>query len=268
MVTKIVKSLFNLFNISISRITNETEVPIEVLIPFIASLQPQIVTKLTRVGSSNDGGYVVPENLGNTTKLFSPGCDGIVEFERDLYKKYKIPSIVLDEIIKKPEPLDSFIDFQENWLDATTREGTISLTDWVKRNATPSEDLILQMDIEGSEYEVIRNTSPEILGQFHTIVIEFHYFEMIKNSYLFETKVKPTFDALFRNHVPVFLNPNNCCGEVKFEKYQFPRVFEITLIRKSELLNVSELDFKEVPTYVNIPENNSISIKWEDFAGE
>jgi len=260
--------LFERVGLNVNRIRHETEVPAEELNRFLLTLKPQAITKLIRLGSKNDGGYVVPENLGGVSKLFSPGCDGIVEFERDLFHKYQIPSIVLDDISKKPQSLDSFIQFQENWLDAATRRGTTLLNDWVNQNSTPTEDLMLQMDIEGSEYEVIRNTSPEILDKFHTIVIEFHYFEMIKSSYLFETKIKPVFETLLRNHIPVFLNPNNCCGEVKYDEYRFPRVFEITLLRKSEVGSIPESPLDEMTNYVNLPEIAPISIKWEAFLGK
>ena len=267
MIKKSIKLLFEKIGLNVTKMSYETEVPAEELNRFLLDLKPQGVSELIRLGSKNDGGYVVPKNLGKVSKLFSPGCDGIVEFERDLFQIYQIPSIVLDDISKKPQPLDSFIHFQENWLDATTKKGTISLTDWVNQNSTPAEDLMLQMDIEGSEYEVIRNTSPEILDKFHTIVIEFHYFEMIKNAYLFETKIKPVFEALLRNHIPVFLNPNNCCGEVKYQEYRFPRVFEITLLRKSEAVPASENWLDEMSNYANIAGIAPISIKWEDFLG-
>jgi FkbM family methyltransferase len=264
-VKTVIKALLKLFKLKISREIHETEVPIETLRHFLRLLEPQNVIEMTRIGSNNDGGYVIPKNLGDSSKLFSPGCDGIVEFERDLYKKYQIPSIVLDNISKKPNDLDAFIEFEDNWLDASTSNKTISLRDWVTSKSKSNETLILQMDIEGSEYEVLRNTPEEILNRFHTIVIEFHYFEMIKNSYLFENKVKPVFELLLKSHVPVFLNPNNCCGEIRFGKYKFPRVFELTLIRRSELLVNQDQSHPIIDSYVNVAGVPPIDIDWESL---
>lgn len=262
---RFIQVALRVFNLKITRDVFETEVPAETLCAFLQRLRPQNVTKMIRVGSKNDGGYVVPFELNGTTKLFSPGCDGLIEFERDLYARYKIPSIVMDHISKKPSQGASFIDFQDNWLDATTTETTISLGDWVVRNSDVGETLMLQMDIEGAEYEVLRNTASEILNRFHTIIIEFHYFEMIKNSFLFETKIKPVFDLLLSNHIPIYLNPNNCCGEVKFRSYRFPRVFEITLIRRSDLRKLSDSKYDEIPNSINIPLHPPIVIDWNSF---
>jgi hypothetical protein len=249
----------------IEKDNNPSEVVIPILREFVKALQPKPVTNLTRVGSHHDGGYVVPSNLGDVTKLFSPGCDGVVSFEKDLYKKYKIPSVVLDEIIKKPSNLEPFIEFQANWLDSVTSDKTISLVDWVDQNSKPSELLMLQMDIEGAEYEVLRTTPSETLAKFHTIIVEFHYFEMIKNSFLFETKIKPAFDKLLQNHIPVFLNPNNCCGEVRFGQFSFPRVFEMTLINRKYASSLQSPIENQIQIYANIPNLPPIKINWELF---
>lgn len=260
-----IKTFLRFFDLRISRDTPESEVPIDILRKFLVTLEPQQVTNLVRVGSSNDGGYVIPEDLGETCKLFSPGCDGLVDFERDLYSKFQISSIVLDDISKKPKYLEPFIEFQHNWLDATSSEKTISLKDWVSSNSESNQTLILQMDIEGSEYEVLRNTPEYIVNRFHTIVIEFHYFEMIKNSFLFNSKIKPVFDLLLNNHVPIFVNPNNCCGVVRFGNFSFPRVFEITLLRRSEIINRPMNENAIIKPYINVANLPQISINWKDF---
>lgn len=265
MINSLVKLLLGKFNLKISRTIHESEVPIDVICSFIQKLEPQKKTKLVRLGSINDGGYVVPMHLDGIAKLFSPGCDGLVDFERDLYEKYSIPSIVLDQQSKKPEPLENYIEFQENWLDATTTSKTISLPDWVRQNSKSTDILMLQMDIEGAEYEVLRNTPTEILNQFHTIIIEFHYFEMIKNSYLFDTKIKPAFSSVLKNHIPVFVNANNCCGEVQFYNLRFPRVFEITFLHKSKTSDLKDEEYVELAGYKNVESNPDITINWKSF---
>ena len=262
---KPIKALLKSFNLKISKDIHESEVSIDVLCGFLRKLEPQEVVRLVRVGSENDGGYVIPANLGQSSKLFSPGCDGMVHFERDLYRKFKIPSVVLDHISKKPSDLEAFIEFQDNWLDASTSENTISLRDWVSANSEPNQTCILQMDIEGSEYEVLRNTPEYIIQKFHTIIVEFHYFEMIKNSFLFESKIQPVFDLLLQHHIPIFVNPNNCCGVVRFGNYSFPRVFEITFLNRNEVKETPEQNVSNFEPFTNVKNLPPISIKWEEF---
>ena len=43
------------------------------------------------------------------------------------------------------------------------------------------QEILLQMDVEGSEYEIINRIKEANLNKFKILVIEFHYFEQIFN---------------------------------------------------------------------------------------
>ena len=72
-------------------------------------------TNLIRVGSKNDGGYLVPDDLKNINACFSPGVDLNVSFETDLALK-KIHLFVGSIIYKFPVEL--FFDLKKKIREA------------------------------------------------------------------------------------------------------------------------------------------------------
>ena len=125
---------------------------VKILKPF------QTEHQLIRFGEFFDGGYLFPDDLSNINTYFSPGVSNSVHFEKDLLKR-GINSYLADGSISSSPPLrrSSFI---KKYLSNKDTDTTIKLDTWVNEyNPQPDNDLILQIDIEGSEYLVINSTS-------------------------------------------------------------------------------------------------------------
>ena len=71
--------------------------------------------------------------------------------------------------------------------------------------------MILQMDIEGFEYDVLIETPRSILKKFRIILIEFHNFNQIFIQYGLKM-IKYIFDKLNTDFYIVHIHPNKCCG--------------------------------------------------------
>ncbi len=219
---------------------------------------------LVRIGNFNDGGYCLPDDFEENLICFSPGSDRQASFELALMKNYAISSFILDEATKRPLGLPGNIKFDEGWLTPHSSSVGVSLEDWIKsKNISSNKDLILQMDIEGAEYQCLMALSTEALKKFRIIVIEFHYFEKILDSYTFLNFFSPIFARLFEHFDVVNTHPNNCCGEIQIGTVTFPRVIEVTFHRKDrrrelpkDLPAPSELNAR------NIEENAEIEINW------
>jgi hypothetical protein len=219
---------------------------------------------LVRIGDFNDGGYCLPDDFENSLICFSPGSDGQASFELALRNNYAISSFILDEATKRPLNLPGNIEFDEGWLTPHSSSAGVSLEDWIKsKNISSDKDLILQMDIEGAEYQCLMALSTEALKKFRIIVIEFHYFEKILDSYTFINIFSPSFARLFEHFDVVNTHPNNCCGEIQIGKATFPRVFEVTFHRKDrrrelpkDLASPSDLNAR------NIEEIDEVKINW------
>ena len=72
--------------------------------------------------------------------------------------------------------------FQEKWLNGFNDKNSMTLSSWIyNANLVNSNNLLLQMDIEGAEYESIIATSESTLKKFRIIVIEFHNLDYLRN---------------------------------------------------------------------------------------
>ena len=96
----------------------------------------------------------------------------------------------------------------------------------------PEEELVLQMDIEGAEYEVLLAAAPDTLRRFRVVVVELHDLRSVMSRtglILFKTLMK----KLKVTHEIVHAHPNNCCRGVKEENQEWPDVLELTFLNRN-----------------------------------
>ena len=188
---------------------------------------------LIRIGSENDGGYLIPDDLFSISACFSPGVDVNASFEKELLISKNINSHLADFSVNGPPDGFAPLSFTKKYLGAFDDGIYMTLDKWVldKAALNDCEDLILQMDIEGGEYASILSASDEILKKFRIIVIEIHWIEAWGQNNFFNI-VDIFFHKLLKNFNVVHSHPNNCCGIVNLGGFNAPRVFELTLLRK------------------------------------
>lgn len=197
----------------------------------LKSLMP-VKTKypLIRIGGKNDGGYLVPDDLSGISKCFSPGVDVTASFEKDLACR-GIYSHLADASVDGPPENFKVLSFEKKYLGPFTDGDYISLDFWVKNKAGQLGDMILQMDIEGAEYQTILAASIETMRRFRIIVIEVHNAQHWFNPMAWDT-AQAFFKKLLADHNVVHIHPNNNCPFIQYDDVFFPSVFELTLLRK------------------------------------
>jgi hypothetical protein len=193
----------------------------------------QIHCELIRIGGEADGGYLVPDDLRGISACFSPGVSDVARFEEELLSRYSIPSHLADFSVESPPEYLRFKSFEKKFLGSRNSDTFITLDDWIRRQegGADSFDLILQMDIEGAEYETLLATSDNTMKRFRIMVIEFHYVEAYAQRNYFDL-VCATFNKILSSFVSVHIHPNNCCGIININGVEFPRVFEMTFLRR------------------------------------
>lgn len=188
--------------------------------------------ELIRIGGAADGGYLVPNDMAHIGSCFSPGVDQIAHFEKDMLA-YGVKSHLADYSVEKVPGGIQVASFTKKFLGAVNDDMFMTLDAWVK--AAPEyhgvEDLVLQMDIEGGEYETFLSTSDEVLRRFRWMVVEFHNVESWGQRHYFDL-VKATFKKVLKHFHVVHNHPNNACGTVNLAGVVSPRVFELTFVRK------------------------------------
>ena len=199
----------------------------------ISKLAPvKTAFELVRLGSNNDGGYLVPNDLAGISACFSPGVDVNASFEADLLRKYDINSHLADFSVDGPPSSFEPLSFTKKYIGAMNDDMHMTMDYWVRshHNCEDKKDLLLQMDIEGSEYVSLIACPEETLKQFRIVVIELHDIEAWGQPNFFRM-VETFFDKILRHFIVVHSHPNNCCGLVNLGGTIAPRVFELSLLR-------------------------------------
>jgi hypothetical protein len=188
---------------------------------------------LVRIGGQHDGGYLLPDDLDGLVASFSPGVSYNMDFDLALMKR-GLPCFLADASIDglvEPHPL---AHFDKLFLGPRTQGNFISLDDWVAMHAPPEGDLILQMDIEGAEFETLAAASEATLRRFRIILVEFHGMHR-----MFSRKHAKARGDLFERLAQIFtlvhLHPNNASTPVKAGPITIPPVFEATFLRSDRI---------------------------------
>lgn len=216
--------------------------------------------KLIRVGNNNDGGYLIPDDLEGIKTCFSPGVSNMSDFELDLTTR-NIKCFLADYSVESVPIQNDLITFEKKFLGNKNDHMFMTLTSWVNNNAKQGDnDLILQMDIEGAEYDVLIETPYEILKRFRILVIEFHDIDALLNPMGFKL-IDGVFSKLLNFFEIVHIHPNNCCKPVNYKKFAIPPVMEFTFLRKDRISDFTPT--KTFPHELDSPNslhNNNFSL--------
>lgn len=187
--------------------------------------------KLIRIGGNADGGYVLPEDFDGIEYCFSPGVGPVADFENHL-AALGIKSFLADYSVTSPPIRKPGFTFDKKYLDANDTDTSFTIKSW-RDKYLPSYagDLLLQMDIEGAEYQTIISTPVEVLNTFRIMVIEFHFLEKLFDRFVFKI-FRACFERILQSFYVAHLHPNNCCGSVSKHGLEVPRVMEFTFYNK------------------------------------
>ncbi len=201
----------------------------------IKSLRPiKTDRNLIRLGPKGDGGYLVPDDLEGITACFSPGVSSVSGFEKDCAER-GIKAFLADKSVDGPVEHHELFHFTKKFIGAISNDEFMTLDDWVVTSLPDTaSDLLLQIDIEGYEYEVFLSTSDALMRRFRIVVAEFHNLEQVWNKPYFDL-VRRAFEKVLQHHSCVHIHPNNCCGSVKKDGLEFPSVMEFTFLRNDRI---------------------------------
>lgn len=213
--------------LNVTRQTNNADVR-----DLIAKLRPvDCGNDLIRVGAHGDGGYLLPDDLEGIEYCFSPGVSKMVEFESHLAAR-NIKSFLADFSVDSAPVQRPEFTFDKKFLGAIDTDIFFTLSSWKdKYLKNYMGDLLLQMDIEGFEYEVLLSTPVDLLDRFRIMVIEFHELDKLFDPFIY-TLYKTCFEKVLERFHVAHIHPNNCCGSVKKGEIEVPRVMEFTFYNK------------------------------------
>jgi len=206
---------------------------------FIAKFREKYVScELVCIGGDGDGSYLVPNDLHNVKYCFSPGVDYSADFEKELSDRFGIKSFLADaSVTSAPIDNQNFV-FLQKFIGSANNPKYITLSDWIYESiGNDSSKKILQMDIEGGEYDVFSFEDSSTLASFSTLIIEFHNLERLFNKPFLQI-FSSIFEKIYKNFSICHVHPNNGCGLLTIKDITVPKVMEVTFIRNDLLANL------------------------------
>lgn len=206
-----------------------------------------------RVGSINDGGYVLPlRMLQESECLFSYGIADDISFDEhyiqlSLKKAYGYDHTISSVNTQYPE----LFTWYKKGISGTPQEDTGNFVDHYKELGI-SGRVLLKVDVEGCEYEWLENTNIEELASITTgMVLEVHDLQYGDTRERFIKCIEELNKYFYICH----LHGNNCARTFRYEgDIQFPDVLELTLISK-EIVNQVVISTETFPTHLDSPNN-------------
>lgn len=208
---------------------------------------------LIRMGGDYDGGYLVPDELEGIEYCFSPGVSNIATFELDCLNR-GIVSFLADYSVDKPPLKLPGCQFLKKYVGAYNNEKTITLENWVSQSLPRNydKDIMMQMDIEGAEYETLLATPDSIMKKFRIIIVEFHNFHQLDNKPHYNL-VNATIEKIRERFEPVHLHANNYEKVANVHGVLMPNVVEVTFLRKDIVRD--NKNYRVLPHKLDLPNN-------------
>ncbi len=189
-----------------------------------------------RLGNKNDGGYVIGEISNDYDCYISCGISNEESFSRDFINKYNIQnSYGFDGTIEKyPIEYTDKINFIKKNINNFNDENNDDLVNIIEKY----EKIFLKMDIEGGEYNWIKDIDEKYLDKFQQIVIEFHDLGVSH----FEKKIE-CLKKMNNNFYIIHAHANN------YDRifYDIPKTIELTFLNKKLFDKIPELNITNLP---------------------
>ena len=182
--------------------------------------------QLIRLGSLYDGGYLVVDDFSLRDVLVSLGIGENADFEYNISTRIE-RIIAFDHTVDSIPNMSSNTQFNKLGVKAKSVNEFVTLTSIIE-DIPEKNDLLLKIDIEGSEWEVIDSMSDKELTRFRQIIGEFHGFNEETN---FET-INRVLGKILQNFVVVNTHANNWGQYEIIKRIAIPDVIEITFMRK------------------------------------
>ena len=191
---------------------------------------------LVRVGSKNDGGYLVPEGLTGISALFSPGVGDNIEFDVAI-AEMGIKVHLADNSVDIDVSDRTNVSFVKKHIGHRDSDETLTLETWINQKSPDvaegaSGDLMLQMDIEGAEWGSLSNAAEQTLRRFQVLIVEVHELQKVFHQQGLD-EVNAFLENLEKTHKLVFTHVNNGDISVRHRGVLVPPLVELVFLRSN-----------------------------------
>lgn len=214
---------------------------------------------LIRLGCEGDGGYLVPDDLDGISACFSPGVSVLSDFELALARR-GVPCFLTDHSVERAPSIHPLIHFEKKFLGLADDDIFSRIDTWMSRHAPTGSEFLLQMDIEGAEYDVLFDMADSTLEKYRILVIEFHHLDRLITTEGFHL-LNLIFKKIDRYFKVVHIHPNNCAPAYVYEGFEIPPVMEFTFLRRDRIrVHHTANKFPHELDHINIDEISDVPL--------
>lgn len=186
-----------------------------------------------RLGGREDGGYLVPDDLEGITTCWSAGVGRDSGFELDCAER-GMEVFLADGSVAEPASTHPRFHFNKKFVGAIDDGVSTTLPAWMASAGHVVDELLLKLDIEGTEYEVFLAAPETLLARCRIVVVEFHQLDHLWSEPFFRVASR-AFDKLLSSHACVHIHPNNHDGVLRHRGIDIPPTMEFTFLRRDRL---------------------------------
>jgi hypothetical protein len=199
-------------------------------------LSPMDVLKKEKIrfGGIHDGGYVSIEpefKKDNDGIAYSFGISTSDPWSMDMVKRgYNV--FQYDGTIEKSPDNHPMIHFYKFMITGSfdTKPNERNFKQILKDHGHFGKNIVLNIDIEGSEWDFFNSLTKEEMLQFEQIIVEFHEFYPEKDEITKKIKI---LEKINETHQCIHLHGNNCAPVTILREFRLlPVVMEVSYIRK------------------------------------
>ena len=214
-----------------------------------------------RIGSNNDGGYVLLNSgLESIEIIYSYGVGDNCDFEVMICEKYDAIAKLYDHTVDSVPLKKGFIYFKREGVGPKKTENCNTIENHINENGDTGKRLLLQMDVEGAEWDTLIHTPNSVLGLFDQIVIEVHGLasdvsKPLDGGELYEVVMDKKIKVLRKINALFYLyhvHANTEGGLYYIDWFKIPDVLELTFVNKKA---VKDAEYSKVifPTEFDRP---------------
>lgn len=193
-----------------------------------------------RLGETYDGGYLtcVDHNSSNPSiGAFSLGVEHHDQWSEDVVKILGAKKVFqYDCTVQAPPAACPRCQFHKKCIRGASQIGANDDSSWTLQEAidnagfkdAPDNSLIMKMDIEGSEWDALKEFGQTDLQKFKQIAIEYHW---IDSEHYHEKYVMALMNLQNAGFAPVHIHGNNWAGMYSVGEFTIPNVLEVTYVR-------------------------------------
>ena len=204
----------------------------------------EIDSSLIRIGSANDGGYLLLDDFSDSDVLLSMGIGDNNSFDVEIANKISCVHMFDHTIDQLPELIKNGYFHKVGISDSDSQN--FKTIPQVLLEFPPDQEFILKIDVEGDEWKIFDNLEGKLFSRFRQIIGEFHGFHSLINQPDQLERATRVLSKLVSSHRFVNLHPNNWARVDLIKGMLVPDVIEFTLVREDLLSEIKAPEKSEI----------------------